>query len=606
MHSLRLFPTLVLAIWLGTYAFRSYVPSAVWNLSDELPFHLKGLFAVATHMIGLAGAVIVLKWRRRTLQPLAIAFAAATVARQAFAANDAIGPYLALLSWPLWLWFMAALADEISASDSDALIAPAFAAAIALQLGMQSAWHGLDLASVRGLPAAAVAVVLAGLLVFNTIRLQAPVLARPHSTVSWLLIGPALFLEMTLVGNVGRVSQITGWPVLTTTIALQISLLGGIVIATRYTRLWQRMAVIVLGFIALFAVPGVTGTGGAILYAVQLVIIAGLHEGAERRVRWSAATMFTLSALLFFGLIFVFYNAYELPPLWLLAYAPLAVACGLAQRAGAWPSARAVTWLAAACALAVLYLIPPPPMQPRNERELTVMTYNIHHGFDDRGVPGMQNTASEIANANADLVALQEIGRGWTLLGGNDLIGYLRWRFPQYALNYTPINGQLWGLAIMSRLQVDAADGEAFEAEPGSVRYGWSGVVVRAGGRKLWFYGTHVTPDLVGPAGDARFAQTATLQHLTSLIRPVIIAGDFNAHPQDPPIVSMARAFSDLGANAGLGELETWPAGKPNERIDYIFGRGVTVAGGSIPRTPASDHLPVVVRVRFDDTTTLR
>ena len=107
MHT-RLFSLLVLAIWLGTYAFRSYVPAAVWNLSDELPFHLKPLFAVVTHVIGLAGVVIVLKWRRRTLVPLAVAFAVVTAARQLFIANDAIVPYLALLGWPLWMWFMAA------------------------------------------------------------------------------------------------------------------------------------------------------------------------------------------------------------------------------------------------------------------------------------------------------------------------------------------------------------------------------------------------------------------------------------------------------------------------------------------------------------------
>jgi endonuclease/exonuclease/phosphatase family metal-dependent hydrolase len=267
---------------------------------------------------------------------------------------------------------------------------------------------------------------------------------------------------------------------------------------------------------------------------------------------------------------------------------------------------RTVTWLAASCALAVLYLVPPPPAHQRNQSALTVMTYNIHHGFNDDGVPGMQQTANEIVNANADLIALQEIGRGWTLLGGNDLIGYLRWRFPDYVVSYTPINGRLWGLATMSRLPVLASGGEAFDAEPGAVRYGWSAAGVRFRGEVLRFHSVHITPDLTGPMGDARFAQTEELQHLARGREAVIIAGDFNAHPQDPPIVSMSRAFTDLGAAVGLDRRATWPAARSNERIDYIFGRGVTALDGSVPQIITSDHLPVIVRVRFDDTTSVR
>jgi endonuclease/exonuclease/phosphatase family metal-dependent hydrolase len=265
-----------------------------------------------------------------------------------------------------------------------------------------------------------------------------------------------------------------------------------------------------------------------------------------------------------------------------------------------------LTWLAASCGLTVLYLIPPPPTQRRDEDVVTVMTYNIHHGFNDDGVPGMQHTATEIANARADIIALQEIGRGWTLLGGNDLIGYLRWRFPDYVITYTPINGKLWGLATMSRAEVTETGGEPFAAATGAVRYGWSAAAVRVGGAPLRFYTVHVTPDLVGPMGDARFAQVQVLQHLARGPVPVIIAGDFNAHPEDPPIVSMRDVFRDLGGDAGLGNRATWPAAGANERIDYVFGRGVTAKSAFIPQTTASDHLPVIVRVRFDDTTRVR
>lgn len=601
----RLFSILVVAIWLGIYALRSYLAAAVWNLSDELPLPLKPVFAVATHLVGLIGVTVVLKWRRRALLPLAVTFATVTAGRQMFVASDAIGPYLALLSWPLWLWLAAAIADEVSAHDEDALIARAFAIAIALHIGMQCAWHGLDLASVRGWPAAAIVAGLAGVLVYQVARLRPPALARPDTSLAWLLMGPALFLELTLLGNVGRASEMSGASMLTSVVTQQTSLLVAVIVAGWATAFWLRVTAVAAGFVALFATPAMA-SAVLLLPIVQIGVVAGLREAADRRLRLSGAGAFAICTLILFGLIFGFYNAYELPPLWIVAFAPLAVAAALAQRAGNWPAPSTAAWFAAAAALAVLHLIPPPPATERRDAGITVMTYNIHHGFNDDGVPGMQRTAEVIANANPDLVALQEVGRGWTLLGGNDLIGYMRWRFPDYTVNYTPTNGLLWGLATMSRLPVLAAAGGEFESEPGAVRYGWSKTDVRTDSVTLSFYSVHVTPDLEGPMGDARFAQAEELQHRARGRAHAILAGDYNAHPQERPIKSMATGYRDLGAAAGLEAMATWPAAQPRERIDYVFGRGVTAIHGFIPRTTASDHLPLVVRVRFDDTTVRR
>ena len=596
----------MLAFWLGLYAFRAYVPAAVWNLSDELPLHLKPVFAVATHLIGLAGIAIVLKWRRRTLVPLTFAFAAVTVARQAFITADAIGPYLALAAWPLWLWMMAALADEVSAHDEDALVAPAFAIAVAMQLGLQSAWHGLDLASVPGPVALLASATLAGLFAITVSRIGPAELPRPRTSLVWLLVGPALFLELTLVGNAGRMSEMTGLSLLVMVIVLQLGLFTAVIAAEQWTRFAARVAIVAAGIAALLMMNTSERYLPLLVVVVQLVVVAGLREASERRLRMSAASSFAITGVLVFALVFGFYNAYELPPLWVVAYAPLAVAAALVQRARAWPAPQVITALAASTALATLYLVPPPPGPEAERNVLTVASYNIHHGFNDDGVPGMPATAREIENLNADVVALQEIGRGWTLLGGNDLVGYLRWRFPNYGVTYTPVNGELWGLAIMSRSPALAAGGGRFAAEPGAVRYGWTGVLVEFDNARFPFYSVHVTADLEGPMGDARLAQIDELQHLIRGKERVIVAGDFNAHPEDPPIKAMRTSLIDLGAVAGLAATNTWPAGQPNERIDYIFGKGMRVMAGAIPPSTASDHLPVVLRLRLGDTTGLR
>ena len=94
----RLFASLTLGVWLGLYTLRSYIPSAVWNLSDELPLQMKAVLALGIEAIAVVGVLLVIKGRRRTLRPLAIAFAAVAVARQIFITSDAIGPWLALIS----------------------------------------------------------------------------------------------------------------------------------------------------------------------------------------------------------------------------------------------------------------------------------------------------------------------------------------------------------------------------------------------------------------------------------------------------------------------------------------------------------------------------
>ena len=168
------------------------------------------------------------------------------------------------------------------------------------------------------------------------------------------------------------------------------------------------------------------------------------------------------------------------------------------------------------------------------------------------------------------------------------------------------MNGELWGLAIMSRLPALAAGGGRFAAEPGAVRYGWTGVLLEFENARFPFYSVHVTADLEGAMGDARLVQIEELQHLIRGKQRVIVAGDFNAHPEDPPIQTMRASLTDLGALAGLAASKTWPAGQPNERIDYIFGNGMRVMAGTIPRTTASDHLPLVLRLQIGDTTALR
>ncbi|MEX2284776.1 MAG: endonuclease/exonuclease/phosphatase family protein [Gemmatimonadota bacterium] len=102
------------------------------------------------------------------------------------------------------------------------------------------------------------------------------------------------------------------------------------------------------------------------------------------------------------------------------------------------------------------------------------MTYNLHQGYDAAALPAMQRIANEIGSTDADIVAVQEVHRGWDLLGGADLIAYLRWRWPEYHVVFTSTNG-LWGSAILSRFAPRSAGGSVFTAN-GEFRYGYTQV----------------------------------------------------------------------------------------------------------------------------------
>jgi endonuclease/exonuclease/phosphatase (EEP) superfamily protein YafD len=64
----------------------------------------------------------------------------------------------------------------------------------------------------------------------------------------------------------------------------------------------------------------------------------------------------------------------------------------------------------------------------------------------------------------------------------------------------------------------------------------------------------------------------------------------------------MAELFDDVWALAGEGDGFTIPSQRPDKRIDYLWlGKGapLTPLRAWVPRTEASDHLPLVAEFRW-------
>lgn len=458
---------------------------------------------------------------------------------------------------------------------------------------MQAAWHGLDLPLVTGAIAIVCALVVNTAFAF-TARTIEPMQSN-RTSVAFVSLAAAFFLELTLLSNVGRIGQVTGLSLLSSALLVQASCIAGLTLAA--LRPDRRISAALVVICVLLAIVSRGDSAVVMLFITNASVIAAL-SGAGARITTSATLAFTLGTMLQFALVFGFYSLYEVPALWAVA----AVIIGaIAWRGEAVAVPRGFIPYTGAAALLALVAAFPLRIPARGESAgLRVLTYNIHQGYDAFGVPAMQRIADEIARFDADVVALQEVGRGWNFVGGADLIAYLGHRFPGYAVHFAPSNGQLWGVAILSRLPVQGVSSGVFTGELGDFRYGYVRARVLHDRRPIAVLSAHLSAGLEGNGAQERVDQMQQLLSVVAGDSTAIIAGDFNAWPDDAPIKMIrASGFQDAGAPAGISELQTWPAVNPSERIDYVFVRGnLKSERGEVRRTHASDHLPVFTVLR--------
>lgn len=131
-----------------------------------------------------------------------------------------------------------------------------------------------------------------------------------------------------------------------------------------------------------------------------------------------------------------------------------------------------------------------------------------------------------------------------------------------------------------------------------------------AEGRKLTVLGSHLTAGCrhTGDPSNAgvREAQVRGLvargDQMVAEGTSVVIAGDFNAQPDDPSLEPLQEDYRDADARVPPGETYAFNKQTDEEpkKIDYIFAsHGLEPAPPfSVPRVKASDHRPLVVGLR--------
>lgn len=234
--------------------------------------------------------------------------------------------------------------------------------------------------------------------------------------------------------------------------------------------------------------------------------------------------------------------------------------------------------------------------------KLRVLCYNIHYGQGMDGEYNIQRLAEVIMAAKPDLVALQEVdvgvlrsGRVHQLQKLGELTG-LTARFGP-TQHY---EGGLFGNAVLTRLPIldELIQPLPYtDATPELQTYPRGALVITVqapDGKPLRFISTHFQHNVPADRVEEAKAINKLFAVPADNLR-TILAGDFNAKPEEEPIAILEKNwFHAIDA----ARAPSAPSVNPKSRIDYIFYRPQAsfrvLSSEVLPEAMASDHRPVL------------
>jgi endonuclease/exonuclease/phosphatase family metal-dependent hydrolase len=249
-----------------------------------------------------------------------------------------------------------------------------------------------------------------------------------------------------------------------------------------------------------------------------------------------------------------------------------------------------------------------------------LVTFNTHHGVGDDGRHDLPRLARLLADAEPDVICLQEVDRHFgersehvdqALLLASALDMQLAWG---PSIDEPPRAGQTerrqYGNALLSRLPVLVSDVHPLPGagEPRSALH----ALVQLHGLTLAVTTTHLSSR--SPADRAAQAAAVAALH-PEAGGPGVLVGDLNAGAGAPELGVLRERFADAWAlaqdrtdQAGrfslhAGQGLTHPARRPRVRIDQVWvsaGVSVTVAR-VLDGSSTSDHHPLLVDLELKD-----
>jgi endonuclease/exonuclease/phosphatase family metal-dependent hydrolase len=227
---------------------------------------------------------------------------------------------------------------------------------------------------------------------------------------------------------------------------------------------------------------------------------------------------------------------------------------------------------------------------------LRVLSLNLHNGFDAKGRLDLEGLAVEIERSGADIIALQEVSRGWLETGRSDTLAWLSDRLDM-DFYFGPTDGPLWGNAILSRYPIISAASFGLPSEGLQFRRGLIAAVIEVGGQNLQVINLHLHH--VAEDSVVRVNQVLALADLWDSRERTVIMGDFNAEPSSTEI-GLVRGIGliDVIASIEPPPAYTYHSEFPYQRTDYMWvSTDLSYSDVGLLTGTASDHFGVMATI---------
>ena len=443
------------------------------------------------------------------------------------------------------------------------------------------------------------------------------------STWIWLAFGPFLFLEMIIFQNIARYTVTTGWLQPFVFGLVLITQIAGLFVSVLLLRKnLTKMPIILTGGILLivctvFPFPDQPWLAAILLLLEQLsisILLVTILTGMIGRndIQSGSITAANGTGFLLFGILtLAYYAVYQinLPYTNTILEVVSAVVislCALVSclKTGNRSLAIKTSWVTPLLVLVLLTLplirilmYQQPVETEGNGFPVKVMTYNLHNGFNTSGDLDMEALARVIEENDPDIIALQEISRGWLISGRVDMLEWLSQRLDMLYIS-GPTEGQLWGNAILSRFPI--VESTNYELPPRDLflRRGYLITKIDIGNEEyLTVIATHLHH--LSEDSEIRQQQVPVILGTWNSAKMTIITGDMNAEPDSPEIQLFREAyFIDVMSGSIPSAGYTYHSADLYQRIDYIWiTPDLTSRNAKVIQSTASDHLPVIVEI---------
>jgi endonuclease/exonuclease/phosphatase family metal-dependent hydrolase len=261
-------------------------------------------------------------------------------------------------------------------------------------------------------------------------------------------------------------------------------------------------------------------------------------------------------------------------------------------------------------------------LREQSAASVRVATFNTHHGTAPDGRPALDACLRLLDDLAPDVIALQEVDRGWRRSGfadqparyaegcGGRALFAANLRLPA---EDDPIRGgavrgsrgavREYGTVLLTRHPILRAAHHPLPVPLGAEPRGVQVALIDVRGVPIRFAGVHLHDG--DDAVSARQAEEVLRRLAADEAAPgapEVVLGDLNAEPgRGGHRVLLDAGFADAWAIAGTGPGRTFldPESGSGARIDHVLVRGAAIASarvGSLVPTP-SDHEPLIVEI---------